>query len=55
MWLNVPKEYRDRRTLIVIAPEEFVDILWDDEAREKAKKELDRLLEERKRKWGKEA
>lgn len=54
-WLNVPKEYRDRRTLIVIAPEEFVDILWDDEAREKAKKELDRLLEERKRKWGKEA
>jgi len=43
-YLNVPKEYRDRHYLIVMAPEELIDILWDDKKREEAKKELDKLL-----------
>jgi len=52
-WLNVPKEYRNKPSLIVIAPEEFINILWDKEARKKVIKELDKLLEERKKRWEK--
>ena len=45
-YLNVPKEYRLKPYLVVMSLEEFAYILRDNETREKAKKEFDRLLEE---------
>ena len=45
-YLNVPKEYRLKPYLVVISMEEFAKILYDNETREKVKKEFDKLLEE---------
>jgi len=44
-WLNVPAEYKNYPYLLVMGTDEFIEILWNDEAREKAREEYSKEFE----------
>jgi len=48
-WLNVPREYKNKRSLVVMSEQELIDILYKDEARKKAREEFLKEIERHKK------